>query len=454
MKWILLLMLWLAAVLVAVAVVWRMWRGRNVVLRGRFSPRFVRMVVIVLVVLGVGVEKGRAARQLSPPADNVTDRRKELEADVPALPQDLRLEMVVRWHFAPPASSKYVTLKQALIKLESAAPAPDAETAGKLWDSRPGPLLPHLQKIMVGDIAAIRDGQPTPRVSARTMIAALDEMEQTGLFYDPWVSGYLWRKTAQLTEQADRTDLPEFYARLHRHARILNTLIRAQVTVSSFQLAPRPWRSKAAAPPRYYRRQALLPVQIVRKQFAASFRRLYPDSDVGTWQRDAVAIFSLADGSPPATLIRGGRRQLLEPGQQLRFNRLDLIQTPGEKPVVLQHGWLRQIELPAGQIVTVWDLPSLLSKPAAGKVKQAVLEALDGDDQAARQLEGSLPLTQRAIRQAVADKPDAKGAPRLRMILTLFDDSLVVQPPATEASQRVEPPPSGNRIELRSIHGR
>lgn len=53
-------LLWLLAVAVALFVLWRAWRGRPVVLRGRWEPRFVRMVAVALVVLGAA-EKGRAA---------------------------------------------------------------------------------------------------------------------------------------------------------------------------------------------------------------------------------------------------------------------------------------------------------------------------------------------------------------------------------------------------------
>src|SRR5215213_8282519 len=56
MRWIAILLLWVAAVVVAVLILRRVRRGKPVVLTGRWSPRLVRMVVVVLVVLGVGDE--------------------------------------------------------------------------------------------------------------------------------------------------------------------------------------------------------------------------------------------------------------------------------------------------------------------------------------------------------------------------------------------------------------
>src|SRR4051794_11653176 len=61
MKWLLLPLLWVVAVVVAVGVAWRLWRGQHVVLRGRWSPQVVRLVVILLVFFGVGLTKTRSA---------------------------------------------------------------------------------------------------------------------------------------------------------------------------------------------------------------------------------------------------------------------------------------------------------------------------------------------------------------------------------------------------------
>src|SRR5262249_32842925 len=103
--------------------------------------------------------------------------------------------------------------------------------------------------------------------------------------------------------------------------------------------------------------------------------------------------------------------------------RLDLLETtPGDKPVVLEHAWLGRIELPPGKLFSVWDLPAHLSDGAKAAAKKMVLEALEGKPEAARRLEQSLPLTQAFVHAGLAASPLAPGAPRLRLILTQFDD--------------------------------
>ena len=52
-------------------------------------------------------------------------------------------------------------------------------------------------------------------------------------------------------------------------------------------------------------------------------------------------------------------------------------------------------------------------------------DALEGDEDAADKLELALPLTHIVIRAAVTESPNAKLAPRLRMMLALFDDTVM-----------------------------
>src|SRR5262249_2955166 len=56
MRWLVILALWVVAVVVAVMILRRVRRGKPVVLTGTWSPRVVRMIAVVLVVLGVGDE--------------------------------------------------------------------------------------------------------------------------------------------------------------------------------------------------------------------------------------------------------------------------------------------------------------------------------------------------------------------------------------------------------------
>ena len=443
MKSILLPLLWLAAVVVAAAVIWRIWRGKNVTLRGRFSPQFVRMIVIVLVLLGVGVEKGRADPPLHRPGRDTNTRSTESEDGLPGAIDE---NTIAQWRNFSGQRSGWREAKRAFVKLESTAGKPDPKTleeARNLDQWLPG----RFGKIVTADLAAWEKGQPAPRVGADELIAALDNLQRYGVF-DPWAGAYLWRKTSLLVEKAGRTDLVALYARLHQHARIDNTLIRAQAEVKPIPISPRAWMSKAG-PSREMRLREIA----IRRQLLASARRLYPSSDAGTWQRDAVVDLTLAEDTAEPNLIRQGRQTTLRQGQRIRFNRLDLVRTPaGKGPSVVEHAWLGRIELPPDRLVTVWDLPGHLSDRAAKKVQQTVLDALNGDAEAAGRLERALPITQQAIRQGVAEAPNASGAPGLRLILTLFDDSPIGSLPEPEVPQR----PWGLRrpIDSRPIRGR
>src|SRR5688572_7859945 len=58
MRWIFTPILWCLAVGAALAIAWRMAGGRPWSLTGRFGPKFIRMVAIVLVMLGAGADEG------------------------------------------------------------------------------------------------------------------------------------------------------------------------------------------------------------------------------------------------------------------------------------------------------------------------------------------------------------------------------------------------------------
>jgi len=443
MKTILLPLLWLAAVVVAVAVIWRMWRGKNVTLRGRYSPQFVRMVVMVLVLLGVGVEKGRADPPLPLPTSGTNAPDAESEE---GLPETVTEETIAQWRYFSVQRSGWRQAKQALVKLESTAGKPDPQTLEEAKEATrwfPG----RFGKIVAADVAATAQGQPGPRVAAGELTAAVADLQRHGLF-DPWAGAYLWRKTSLLAGQDNRAGVIQLYAALHQHARISNTLIRAHAEVKPIPISPRPWMSKAGPS-----REMRMLETLVRRQLLDAARRLYPRSDAGTWQTDAVVSLTLAEDTAQPRLHRQGRQTTLREGQQIGFNRLDVLQTPaGKGPTVLEHAWLGPIRLPPDRLVTVWDLPDHLSDRAAGKVQQAVLDALRGDAEAAGRLQRALPLTQQAIRQGVAEAPDAGGAPRLRQLLTLFDDSPIGTLPDPEFPRR----PRGHYgpIESPRIRGR
>src|SRR5262245_5611434 len=89
MKWLLTPLLWLLAVVVAVAILYRAWRGRPVVLRGRYTPAFLRLVVIVLVTLGFGLER-EPVRSVAAPVPTS-------DAEAEDLPSGVTAAVVEKW---------------------------------------------------------------------------------------------------------------------------------------------------------------------------------------------------------------------------------------------------------------------------------------------------------------------------------------------------------------------
>lgn len=407
MKWIILSLLWLLAVALALFVLWRTWRGRNAVLRGRWSPRLVRMVAVVLVLLGAGQEKARSAPAPTGPKAG----RSEDE-----LPPVVTADTVTRWLAWQQPGSAWWQMKQHYVRL-SLTPR-DAEAARRMIRGLLRSFPARFKALVEADLDA--GAKAASRPDAKVLIAALDDMERAGLF-DQWACAYLWRKAAGGIDKTQRTQAVELFARLNRHARMTNALVRAQARVKPFLVPPRAWMSKAGPKTSYVVAQK----QAVGETLKTA-RWLYAGSDTGTWERDGCVLASVARGSAPLTLVRAGHRQELKEGATVRLNRLDLVETPaGGKPVVLEHAWLGQITLPADRTLSVWDLPALLPAGARHQAEVAVGEALDGEEKPARKLEQALPLVQRVLREKLVKTSNAKGAPRLRLILSLFDDAVM-----------------------------
>lgn len=483
MRWLVVLALWALALLAALFVLWRLWRGRNVVLRGRWSPRFVRMVVIVLVVLGVGVEKGKADE----PARAAGGRAGRGSGEKAPAPDVLNLETVRAWHRYV-NQGPFAAFKHAFAQIELEALAPkdvppkvlarlieqldDDEYAvrrqashrlrGILAAARPAlakalqespslekrrrieallteatdvsaarglaEVLPaRLKQLVLADLNAVEKGQPAPPPRAEGLLLTVDELERSGVF-DHWVNAYLWRKAAQAD---DRPRLAELFARLHRHARLASALTRAGAEIKPYVVPARAWMSKAG-PSAYERSSEATALGGLLK----SAQEYYAGSDIGTWEKDAVALLTAARDAAAPVLVRAGKRQALEPGQELRFNRLDLLEVPaGAKPAVLEHAWLGRLTLPAGRSIAVWDLPGCLTDEARATVKQTIADALAGSEQAAGRLEKALPLVHELLRQGLVESPAAKGAPRLRLVLSLFDDAVMPAPEPAPGSR-------------------
>jgi hypothetical protein len=154
-------------------------------------------------------------------------------------------------------------------------------------------------------------------------------------------------------------------------------------------------------------------------------KELYPKSDPGTWGQDGLVVLVVPFNRPGVTLMRGGSKQEIKSGQTFRLGRLDLIEVSADKGVTLEHPWLGTVELPAGRLVSSRALHGLLPEDARDKVKQAVADALKGAEAPADRLEKALPFAEPVLREALSKDPDRPGAPRLRLILSLFDDAVM-----------------------------
>jgi hypothetical protein len=422
MKWLIIPLLWVLAVGAALLILYRLWRGHNVVLGGRWSPRFIRMVAVILVLLGAGAEGGAAPL---PTKDKPASGQGEEQ-----LPPAVTDKLVVHW-LQVQQRGGWAQFKQAFVQFTLSPHDPQAKANAQQFV---GTLPARLANLVSADLDALAAGKQTPRPDLHDLALVLDELELTGLF-DHWANAYLWRKTPAAVGEKDRVRLTEWMARLHRQARLTDTLIRARAQVKPFMLPPRAWMSKAGP-----RREWVAMEEKAGADVLAAARKLYPLTGTGTWERDGCVALTVAKDSAAVVQIRAGHEDKPAPLAAVRLTRLDLLQTPaGDTPVVLEHAWLGRITLPADRLLSVWDLPGCLSEEARKKVTDAVGAALDGDEAAPRRLEQALPFVQVLLREKLAAAPATKGG-KLRLILSLFDDAVMPAPPAVE---EVGPLPHG-----------
>lgn len=418
MRWILLPILWLLAIAIALFVLWRMAQGRPVVLRGRFGPQLVRMVVIILVTFGIGIE--RSVAETPAPA---ASRPPAAKPEDPELPAALKQDIVAKWLSLQHGRSLWSRFKQQALQIEQAPANPAA--SDRLLQHVTEDLPLKFRAIAIADLTARATGKPAPRVPAIELLAALSEMEASG-YYDHFLSAYLFRLTAAslrdgVAQRSDAEPFVQLYKRLAEHVRLTNTLLRAQARVKPMMLRPRAWMSKAMRPEP--KQLSFLPMQVA--EMVGACKVLHGSANLGTWEKDGVVLLSVGKQSPPITLQRSPVQSAVA-GQPLRMGRLDLIETPaGGAQVTLINDWLGELRLPAGRVVSSWELPRYLSQDARTKISATIAEAMAGSEAAAERLELHLPLVQSALRDALRKQPQEKGAPRLRMILSLFEDTVM-----------------------------
>jgi hypothetical protein len=424
MRWLVILFLWVAAIVVAVLILRRMRRGKPVVLTGRWSPRLVRMIAVVLVVLGLGEEATTPQAVGAPVKVPVRPADDELPKTINAL-------VIQNWLFEHQENGQYGPGKRGLTRALAGHKLVEDHVA--VVNTYVRRLPEALRKLVQADRAAIADGRTDAAATDVDLVAALDGLEKAG-WYDHFWNAYLWRKArGEAKDPAKRIAL---YARLRQHARITDALIRAHAQVKPLMQPPRAWMSKAGV--RKEDRPAVLLYEKLLADMVKVANQTLPTTDEGTWKRDGIALIKPVKDAAAPVLVRAGKERVLPADEPTRFGRLDLLKT-SDKPATINHDWLGKLDLPANRLVSVWELANYLPDDAKKKLDETVHDALkNNSEDAADRLERCLALSHQAIRIGLKELPTAKGAPRLRLILALFDDTVMPALPAYRAGESLE----------------
>jgi hypothetical protein len=412
MKWIVTPLLWILALIVGIMIAWRIWRGKPVILKGRWSPKFVRMVVFVLVMLGIGLEgqesniKPRVDVQGTQQGDNLSD----------VFPSEITPHVIEFWSelgiwskFSHPESS-WFSFKQDMALAAHLFYKADSHM---LFPRGLSKMPEKFRTFVMSDLDNWRGGSHYfPLHENKEVLEVLDEMEAKG-YYDNWLNAYLWRRS-------EKPDI-ELYARFHRHARIVNALMKARSEVELWK--PKPWISKSAPPQGNGEKMQLAEAKYQKdlEKILENAKKLYPSADVGTWEKDGAVLLTLGKNSESVTLIRGGKRKLIFPNETFRFGRLDLIET-GKTPSELRNTHLGSFKLHENQLLNVFSLGSSISSEGSAKRRELIDRAVQGDEKSAEVIETILPLLYHDLNYQMDYVRGGKGAPRLRLILSLFDD--------------------------------
>ncbi|MEM6992718.1 MAG: radical SAM protein [Myxococcota bacterium] len=236
-------------------------------------------------------------------------------------------------------------------------------------------------------------------------LALLDAVESRPT-YDAAFAGHLWRRMRALPVDtpAKSTARARFFARLHRHHRVIDALKRASATVGKPQL--RPWLKKSMAPPDYD------PLVLPKGHMRAA-QRAFPEATATTW--DTVATTIQVDGGP-VTLARAGKVETIAEGKTIELSRLDVLFCPQAR--TLRSG-TRALSIDAGAEVTLFDLHEWLATDDRDKLRALVASAAAGDTAPLDALQRDLGLAHALVRAHIEANP---GASPLSTLLVAFDE--------------------------------
>ena len=400
MKLLVSITLWTTALIFAAWVAYRLIRGKPMLLHGRVGRRAIRIAAVVLVGLGLHRTHATAQPETSGQPDHpeVAGQPSEMQ-EVPeallALAEDVRLLLLQEQR------------ELSNVHKKSVATALEQSPSLRL-------VLEHRNRHMDSDEGA-------PRIDVHTIYRAASEIQSHAALFSEPLNTLLWHELQALP--APRENEAELYAAalrgIQENARMLNTLIRARAQAGvQLRANPRAWQSKAGPRPDDF--------QVTQEDsdaFVDAVARLYPTSDTGLWGQEGRVMISVDANGGVLELIRRGHISLLEPGMNCLIGRLDLLRA-GDEDVELRSDWLGVIRLPANQTFRTADLPVLLEDAARQHIEEAIVLALNGDDQAMLQLERHMPWCLPQVLEMIrAD--ESQQAAGLRLLVYLYDPYLL-----------------------------
>ncbi len=396
---------------------------RKVLLSRPMSDRLTRFAAGVLLLLPIG----RSARGEDLAKDDASshepDHAQFPEAGSAATQQNqadaeiITGEVIQRWRWRTLHAPPGLKTNQQFLQDPASVKALPEEFREALFAELASKETP-MADLILKAIRADFEGND-PNVTVEEISQALAYREGT-LSYEHWWNAWLWRMTRYVSNPQDSEALRTLFARLEKNAQVTDALIRATFEVKPTRLNPRAWMSKAGPP-----RELRMAENATLAALLAAAQNAYAAETPTTWRRDAVVRLKLTNNSGSAVLWRRGEAIQLEPGDTFSFGRLDILQAKEDGDVRIRDVKFGVLRLSANTQATVWQLPDLLRAGRKANLQALVTAALQGDDEnEARELEIALPLSHAAIREALAKQPDAPGAARLRMIMTLFDDTL------------------------------
>ena len=397
MKTLLTVLFWVAAAGLALLLLLRVCRGKPLMI-SKSSSRVLSMAVFLLVLLGVGSERGIGQTE----GTSVEDSRRRLLENTPQLLQSEAFVAGWRRMNAVEATSEFYRDLELLSAGSEAPQAADvlARVLGAVPFREPAQSV--VRSILKAKFGAAEESVP---LTAEAVLLSLDAVEAQAAIHPAQIRVFSF--AAPLVAPTDPEGAVRLLTRLHAQARMHEALVAASFGVQPYQA--RAWMSKAGAPTEV----RMAEVRAVGRILGA-LPYEYATRNAGLWDREARARVVLKSGEG-LRVVAGGQSLPVAPGAEFEMARLSAWRT--QQAAVVHHDWLGAIELPADRLIFAFQLPDLLKAEALARVAAVGGAALLGSEDAGGKLERSLPLTPPAMLAGCQANPQAKGAPALRLLL-------------------------------------